>query len=68
MTNLYSISEHFPPAHCEEYLLQATRYVVFGELQLIYVVPFSTTQSNILLLDVLITFTLNTKLDLSLHL
>ena len=41
------------------------RYITFGELQSIYEVSFGTTQSNIFLLDVLITLSLETKLGLS---
>ena len=41
------------------------RYITFEELQSIYEVSFGTTQSNIFLLDVLITLSLETKLGLS---
>lgn len=43
------------------------RYINFGELQSIYVFPFRTTQSNTLLIDMLITLSLKAKLGLRLQ-
>ena len=42
-------------------------YITFGELQSIYVNPVGPKQSNILLLDVLINLSLETKLGYSLE-
>ena len=47
--------------------MQVIRNMKFRELQPIYVVPFDTRQLNTLLLDVLITFSLETKSGLSLQ-
>ena len=55
------------PTYCKVRLLQVIQYITFGELQSVYVVFFGTTQSNIFLLDVLITLSLDTKLGLSLQ-
>ena len=51
----------------KQHLLQVIRNMKFRELQPIYVVPFDIRQLNTLLLDVLITFSLETKSGLSLQ-